>query len=873
MSSLSAFEIRQKFLDFFAEKEHKIVSSAPIVLKNDPTLLFTNAGMNQFKDYFLGNEEAAHPRIANTQKCLRVSGKHNDLEEVGVDTYHHTMFEMLGNWSFGDYFKKEAIAWAWELLTEVYKIDAKNLYITVFEGDEKDGLGRDDEAIEIWKKFVDEKRILLCNKKDNFWEMGDTGPCGPCSEIHIDLRSDAEKEAVSGKDLVNKDHPQVIEIWNLVFIQFNRSANGSLQALPNKHVDTGMGLERLTMALQGKKSNYDSDIFMPIIESIERLSRRKYTFSSSKEDVSFRVISDHVRTLIFTIADGQLPSNNGAGYVTRRILRRAIRYGFSFLEMKSPFIYQLFDDVSAVFNGFFPEIDAQRDLIVKVILEEEKSFLRTLDKGISRIDEFVSKNEQLVMPGKVAFELYDTYGFPVDLTALILEEYGRKIDISEFDKELQTQKNRSRNASTQSFDDWQVIHEIEKSDFIGYDQLESEVKIARTRRVTIKNKEQLQLVLDKTPFYAESGGQVGDIGIIFSKNERIEVLNTVKENNLIIHIVDALPTDFDVAFTAKVDKESRLNTARNHSATHILHYVLRKHLGKHVQQKGSLVNSDYLRFDFSHFEKIESADLRKIEVEANEFVRKNMALNEFRSIPIAEAQNMNAMALFGEKYGDEVRVIKFGDSVELCGGTHVKGSGEIGLIKILSEGSVAAGIRRIEAISGPRAFDYLHNLEHKIKQIEEKLKFPKDILKSIDNLLLNQTELTKELQVLKDEKTQAFKNNLSHEVEILPNGLKMIVNRNQLDAGSLKDLSFYFKETCDACVFISDANQKVSLHIALSEHAINSYNLQAPAMIKKVASLIQGGGGGQAFYASAGGKDVSNIAEVLHLLKQEIIEA
>jgi alanyl-tRNA synthetase len=724
-SSMTAQQIRQTFLDFFKEKGHAIVPSAPLVVKDDPTLMFTNAGMNQFKDIFLGNRPAKDVRVADTQKCLRVSGKHNDLEEVGVDTYHHTMFEMLGNWSFGDYFKAEAIAWSWELLTEVYKLEKDRLYVTVFEGDEKEGIPASSVALAEWRKLVPDERIVYGNKKDNFWEMGDTGPCGPCSEIHVDCRPDAERALIPGRDLVNNDHPQVIEIWNNVFIQYNRMKDGSLVSLPAKHVDTGMGFERLVRVIQGKSSNYDTDVFTPLITKISAISGVTYGATDSKQDIAIRVISDHIRAVSFAIADGQLPGNNGAGYVIKRILRRAIRYGFSFLNLHEPFMHQLVAVLADQMGDAFPELRAQRQLVEKVILEEENSFLRTLSKGIERFNAHVAAMKGTTVDGQFAFELYDTFGFPIDLTELMARERGLTVDTAGFDKGLAEQKERSRAVGTTDNSDWTMLQEG-MGQFVGYDELESTVRITRYRKVSSKGKEFYQLVLDRTPFYAESGGQVGDSGSLEAVGQRITIFDTKKENDLVLHYSTELPSDPSASFTAKVNTTKRADTAKNHSATHLLHAALREVLGTHVEQKGSLVNENYLRFDFSHFGKITDEEMQRVEAIVNARILENINLNERRNVPIAEAKALGAMALFGEKYGDSVRVITFDPkfSVELCGGTHVKATGEIGLLKVTSEASVAAGIRRIEAVTGSKALELLNDADRKLNDLKNLLKTP-----------------------------------------------------------------------------------------------------------------------------------------------------
>jgi alanyl-tRNA synthetase len=860
---MTSQEIRKQFIRFFESKDHKIVPSAPIVVKNDPTLMFTNAGMNQFKDYFLGNEVATNKRIADSQKCLRVSGKHNDLEEVGVDTYHHTMFEMLGNWSFGDYFKEEAIAWAWELLTEVYKLDKSNLYVTVFAGDENDGLKEDIEAKEFWKKHISEDRILSCGKKDNFWEMGDTGPCGPCSEIHIDLRSEEEKSKIAGKELVNADHPQVIEIWNLVFIEFNRNASGKLESLPAKHVDTGMGFERLTRSLQGKTSNYDTDIFTPLINQIETLTGLKYSFSDSKQDIAFRVIADHVRAVSFTIADGQLPSNTGAGYVIRRILRRAIRYAYSFLNVRNAFIFELVQILANQMGEFFPEIVKQKDLIAKIIKEEEESFLRTLERGINRFNEYNLKNPNTTIDGMFAFELYDTFGFPLDLTVLMANEIGKEVDLKEFDNQLKQQKERSKNAAETSSSDWVVLSNDDIEEFVGYDILQTEVKITKYREVKEKNKTYYQLVFNMTPFYPEGGGQVGDKGYIKQDNEKVEIFNTLKENNLIIHLAKKLPSKLDGKFLAVVNEEKREATQCNHSATHLLHQALREVLGTHVEQKGSLVNEEYLRFDFSHFQKVSDDEIAKVEQLVNQRIRKSFELEEKRSMPHKEALEMGAMALFGEKYGDTVRVIKFGESVELCGGTHVKNTSQIGLFKIVSEGSVAAGIRRVEAITGQKCDEYFKNEEATLQKIKELLKNPQDVLKAITALLEENQSLSKQLNYFVKQQADSEKKRIEEELKDI-NDSKFYAGEIAItDAAAIKDLAFQLKNKYDNLFLVlgNKNGDKVGLTIAIGDKLSKEKDLNAGKLIRDLAKHIQGGGGGQPTFATAGGKDVNGLGK------------
>lgn len=862
---MNSKEIRQTFLDFFKEKQHRIVPSAPMVVKDDPTLMFINAGMNQFKDVFLGNRAAKDIRVADTQKCLRVSGKHNDLEAVGVDTYHHTMFEMLGNWSFGDYFKKEAIEWAWELLVDVYKLDSNRLYATVFEGDETDKLEADTEAKELWKQFLPADRILRANKKDNFWEMGEQGPCGPCSEIHIDLRSDAERSEKDGKELVNADHPQVVEIWNLVFIQFNRKANGSLEDLSAKHVDTGMGFERLCMALQGKTSNYDTDVFKPLIDSICELSGVKYGASDNAQDVAVRVISDHIRAVSFAIADGQIPSNSGAGYVIKRILRRAVRYGYSFLGFKEGFMYKLVPILSEQMGGSFPELKAQEELIIRVIQEEEASFLRTLEKGIYRFNNYISGLNGKTIDGAFAFELYDTFGFPIDLTELMAREKDLYVDLQGFETGLKEQKERSRAATTSKSSDWTVLREDDREEFVGYDLLETEVFITRYRKVETKDKEFYHLVFNITPFYAESGGQVGDTGIIESDSEKVLILDTKKENDLIIHFCEKLPKDVRATFKAKVDKDKRQATVLNHSATHLMHAVLRDVLGTHVEQKGSLVNPEHLRFDFSHFSKVTDEELAEIETKVNERIRANIGLDEQRNVPINSAKEMGAMALFGEKYGDLVRVITFDKdfSVELCGGTHAKATGEIGLFKIISEGSVAAGIRRIEAITGAKALYKLNSSYDKINQLQSLLK-TKDPIKSIENLQTQVKELERKLQGLNTKAASGLKDELLAKA-IDKGDYKLIAERISLDdSAAIKNLCFDLKKENGLVALLGVvSNGKPGLHLVISQDLVNSKGWKAGEMIRSLAAHIKGGGGGQPSYASAGGVDVSGIEKAL----------
>ncbi|QSE96695.1 alanine--tRNA ligase [Fulvivirga lutea] len=856
--------VRQKFLNFFINKEHQIVDSAPLVNKNDPTLMFTNAGMNQFKDFFLGNEKSKYPRIADTQKCLRVSGKHNDLEEVGLDTYHHTMFEMLGNWSFGDYFKKEAIEWAWELLTEEYKLPKDRLYVTVFEGDKDDNLGLDQEAYDYWKAIIPEDRILYGSKKDNFWEMGDQGPCGPCSEIHIDLRSEDEIKAKPGKELVNNDHPQVVEIWNLVFMEFNRKASGELVSLPAKHVDTGMGFERLCMAIQNKKSNYDTDVFVPLINYLADKAGVKYG-SNEQIDIALRVISDHVRAITFAVADGQLPSNTGAGYVIRRILRRAVRYGFTFLNFKDPIIFELVDILDQQMGDVFNEVRAQKDFIKKVIEQEEASFLKTLDNGLKRIESIKSSISDKVIDGKTAFELYDTFGFPLDLTSLIARENGLSVDEKGFQEEMAKQKERSKADAVKETGDWTVLDKVEKVEFLGYDSLATQAKVIQYRTVKQKGNEVYQLVLDKTPFYAESGGQVGDNGYLESENERLKVLDTKKENDLIIHIVEKLPTQVDAEYTAIVNKSKRVDTMSNHTATHLLHHALREVLGTHVEQKGSLVNEKELRFDFSHFQKMSEEEITKVEQMVNQMIRENLALEEARNTPISEAKEMGAMALFGEKYGDFVRVIKFGESVELCGGTHVKATGNIGFFKIISESSIAAGVRRIEAITGKRAEDYVTEQVELINEVKNILKAPKDVKASIKQLVEEKSQLEKEIQKLHASKAGDLKKELlSSKKE--ENGLVKIISKVDLPSSdALKQISFELKNELSNLFLVLAANidGKPQISVVIGDELIKDKNLNAGTIVRELAQEIKGGGGGQPFYATAGGKDLSGLDRVV----------
>jgi alanyl-tRNA synthetase len=869
MQKMTSRQIRQQFLDFFQSKGHVIVPSAPMVVKGDPTLMFINSGMAPFKNWFLGNEAIKYPRVADTQKCLRVSGKHNDLEEVGVDTYHHTMFEMLGNWSFGDYFKQDAIAWAWELLTEVYQIPKDRLYVTVFEGDASENLEFDQEAYDIWKDRIAEDRILRGNKKDNFWEMGDTGPCGPCSEIHVDIRSDEDRSKVDGKTLVNNDHPQVVEVWNNVFMQYERKSDGSLVPLASKHVDTGMGFERLCMALQGVQSNYDTDVFTPLISKVEAISGLKYERTAEKRDVAMRVIADHVRAVAFAIADGQLPSSGGAGYVIRRILRRAIRYGYSFLGLKEPFMCQLVSVLAEEMGDFFPEIKSGQSLVSKVIREEEESFLRTLDKGIQLLDEIMRKTTGDVIDGKIVFELYDTFGFPADLTALIAGEGKKRIDQAGFEAELQKQKERSRAATKLETEDWVVLAEGEPA-FVGYDDMECDTKILRYRKIKAKGKESFQLVLSRTPFYAESGGQVGDQGRLVSPNEQITIADTKKENNLIVHFTDELPEHPEALFRAIVSVDRRENITANHSATHLLHEALREVLGTHVEQKGSLVSPDYLRFDFSHFSKMSDEEVERVETLVNERIRKNFPLEENRAMSIEDARKTGAMMLFGEKYGDVVRVIKFGDSIELCGGTHVRSTGEIGMFRIQSEGAVAAGVRRVEAISSNGAFNYINTELETLDQVRQALK-SKDVLKSIADLQARNAELQKQIEKFNKEKGAQVKQQLKAKISLVGD-VEFIAEHVDLEAAELKDVAFQLKGEHAKLfgMFASQSNGKATITCVISEALAAERNLNAGTIIRELAKEINGGGGGQAFFATAGGTNADGLANVLAKAKSYI---
>ena len=867
-------EIRQQFLDFFASKKHTIVPSAPMVLKNDPTLMFTNAGMVPFKEYFLGQKNATDKRIADSQKCLRVSGKHNDLEEVGKDTYHHTMFEMLGNWSFDDYFKKEAIDWAWEFLVDVLKIDKDCLYVSVFEGAEEDGLGFDQEAFNFWKQHISEDRIINGNKKDNFWEMGAQGPCGPCSEIHVDIRSAEEKANVSGKSLVNMDHPQVVEIWNLVFMEFNRKADGSLEKLPAQHVDTGMGFERLCMVLQNVQSNYDTDVFTPLIREVETITNNDYG-KNEEIDIAIRVISDHVRAVAFAIADGQLPSNTGAGYVIRRILRRAIRYGFTFLNTKEPFIYKLVNTLSKQMGPYFPELKAQKQLITNVIKEEENSFLRTLDQGLVLLDGIISNTKGTEVSGKKAFELYDTYGFPIDLTALILSEKGMTLNEEGFKSELEKQKNRSRAAAVVETDDWVVLYDDDdEEEFIGYDTLKAKVKITRYRKVSSKKDGDLyQLVFNMTPFYPEGGGQVGDKGYIEVANGNIiYIVNTKKENNLIIHFAENLPKDPTQTFNVIVDEKQRFRTACNHTATHLLHQGLREVLGTHVEQKGSAVHSKNLRFDFSHYSKLSVDELREVEDFVNARIDSKIPLKEFRNIPMETALEKGAMALFGEKYGDTVRAIQYGQSVELCGGTHVQNTSDIWHFKITSESAIAAGVRRIEAITSDATKDFYFENNRAFFEIKDFLKNSKNPLKAIIDLHEENTSLKKQIENLLKDKAKNLKGDLIHEVEAI-NGVNFLAKKLDLDQNSIKDLCFDLGNAIDNLFLLvgTESDGKAFLTCFISKNLVAEKDLNAGKVVRELGKLIHGGGGGQPFYATAGGRNPEGIEKALSEAKRYIL--
>ena len=862
---MTSKEIRSRYLDFFKSKSHIIVPSSPMVVKDDPTLMFTNAGMNQFKEYFLGHKAIQNKRVADTQKCLRVSGKHNDLEEVGMDTYHHTMFEMLGNWSFGDYFKKDAIEWAWEFLTKEMKIDKDSLYVTIFEGDQSEGLDRDTEAYDLWKNLLPEERIINGNKKDNFWEMGEQGPCGPCSEIHVDIRPKADREKISGLDLVNKDHPQVVELWNLVFMQFNRKANGSLENLPALHVDTGMGFERLCMVMQKTQSNYDTDVFRPLMQEIETITNNEYG-KDEKVDIAIRVIADHVRAVAFSIADGQIPSNTGAGYVIRRILRRAVRYGFTFLGTKKPFIYQLVDTLTKQMGTAFPELLRENKLISIVIKEEEHSFLRTLDQGLVLLENVIQNADSSIISGKKAFEMYDTFGFPKDLTALILRERGLDLDEAEFESELQKQKERSRAATKVETGDWIVLVEDDVQEFIGYDYLETKVKIARYRKTkTKKHGEFYQVVFNLTPFYPEGGGQDGDKGYLESSHgDLVYIVDTKKENNLVIHYIKNLPKDVHDTFKAVVDKKIRSYTEANHSATHLLHQALRTVLGTHVTQKGSMVHSRGLRFDFSHFSKVTTEELIQVENFVNARIREGLSLKEKRNIPLQIALDEGAIALFGEKYGDTVRTIKFGSSVELCGGTHVENTKDIWHFILLHEGAVASGIRRIEAITGEFAKDFFISNSNKFKEVKKVLQNTKDPLKSIAAIQEENSDLKKQIQILLKEKGKNLKTDLKNEISEM-NGINFLAKQVDLDANGIKDISFELGGEIDNLFLLLGTNQngKALLSCYISKDLVASKNLDAGKIIRELGTYIQGGGGGQPFFATAGGKNPDGLSEAL----------
>ena len=862
---MKSAEVRQQFLDFFASKTHKIVPSAPMVVKNDPTLMFTNAGMNQFKEYFLGNSVPKSVRVTDTQKCLRVSGKHNDLEEVGIDTYHHTFFEMLGNWSFGDYFKEEAIAWAWELLVDVYKIDPSILYVTVFEGHDGDGLTKDHDAYDFWKKILPEDRILLGNKQDNFWEMGEQGPCGPCSEIHVDMRTAEEKKTVSGASLVNMDHPQVLEVWNLVFIEFNRKADGSLEKLAAQHIDTGMGFERLCMVLQNKTSNYDTDVFMPLINEIEQKTKVAYG-KEEATDRAMRVIADHARTVYFAIADGQLPSNTGAGYVIRRILRRAIRYGYTFLDLKEPFIHTLVDRLEDQMGAVFPELTAQKDLARNVIREEEISFLKTLNQGLLLLDDLISKTKGKSLQGDQVFELYDTYGFPLDLTALIAREKGFEVDEVGFEKAMATQKERSRAASSSSAEDWTIVKDGAAEDFVWYDHLEHKVQLLRYRKInSVKSGEQFQLVLNATPFYPEGGGQVGDSGLLLDSNgETISVIDTKKENNLIVHYTKTLPQNVTDTFIAQVNVAERFRSECNHSATHLMHQALREILGTHVEQKGSMVQGSGLRFDFSHFSKLTSEEIKAVEVFVNSRINQKIKLEENRSVPVAEAMESGAMALFGEKYGDAVRTIRFGDSIELCGGTHVKNTADIWSFKIVSESAVASGIRRIEAITGEAVQAFFDTQESTLKSINESLKHPQDAIKAIGNLQAENALLKKEIESLSKLQTQIVKQELQTQLKT-GNGIEFLAVEVDLTPPAIKDLAFDLGQGKDNLflVLVTQKGGKPVISCYISKALVAERSMNAGTIVKELGKHIQGGGGGQPFFATAGGKNPEGIPAML----------
>ena len=868
---MKAQQIRAQFLDFFAAKNHKIVSSAPMVMKDDPTLMFTNAGMNQFKEYFLGNKKAKDTRVADTQKCLRVSGKHNDLEEVGKDTYHHTMFEMLGNWSFGDYFKKEAIAYAWEFLTEVMQIDKNDLYVTVFEGDDAEGLATDNEAITFWKAHIAPERILMGSKKDNFWEMGDQGPCGPCAEIHVDIRSAAEKAQVSGAELVNKDHPQVVEVWNLVFIEFNRKASGALEKLPEQHVDTGMGFERLCMVVQGVQSNYDTDVFTPLIREIE--TRTATAYGKNEEiDIAIRVIADHLRAVSFSIADGQLPSNNGAGYVIRRILRRAIRYGYTFLDQKEPFIFALVDTLTDQMGAAFPELKAQQNLIQNVIKEEEQSFLKTLAQGLVLLNQLIASNKGKELSGAKAFELYDTFGFPVDLTALILSENNMTLNEVDFDAEMEQQKARSRAAAQVETEDWIELRSDDEEEFVGYDTLKTTVRIVRYRKVTTKSGASFQLVFNLTPFYPEGGGQVGDKGYLEAPNGNVTyITDTKRENNLIVHVANQLPANLDATFTAVVDAQKRTATACNHTATHLLHQALQAILGDHVSQKGSMVRSGYLRFDFSHFAKLTQDELTSVEAFVNARIQEQINLEEHRNVPFQQAMDSGATALFGEKYGDTVRTIRFGESMELCGGTHVANTAELWHFTITSESAVASGIRRIEAVTSDEAKKLVYDQAAVVDELKVQLKNPKNLVQSVQALQDENSKLRKEIEQLNKQFVQQLISELGSNI-VVQNGKSVLLKEVQLDAAGMKDALFQLGQNRDdlVAVLASRKNDKPILSCYVSKAIAQNGTITANAIIKEIGQHIQGGGGGQPFFATAGGKNPDGISKALEAAKEFI---
>ncbi len=857
---MNSNHLRSLFLNFFSNKNHKILPSAPIVVKNDPSLMFTNAGMNQFKDFFLGTRQPDHPRVANSQKCLRVSGKHNDLEEVGHDTYHHTMFEMLGNWSFGNYFKEDAIKWSYEFLVKELHISPERLYATIFEGSEQENLGTDNEAAECWKKYLRQEQVLPGSKKDNFWEMGDTGPCGPCSELHIDIRPDEERIKTSGASLVNKDHPLVIEIWNLVFIQYNRKADGSLETLPSKHVDTGMWFERLCMVVQDKRSSYDTDLFRPIIDEISQITGKPYG-TDNNSDIAMRVVADHLRTLAFSIADGQIPSNNKAGYVIRRILRRAIRYGFSFLGQSEPFIHKLLPSLIRIMGEAYPELVAQQQHIKRVIREEEIAFLRTLETGIKMLDQIIERSDSKEIDGKIAFELYDTYGFPPDLTGLILREKGYTLNQEDFSEQMEAQKNRSRKDARVEAGDWTIVVNTKEEEFVGYDQLEAEVEITRYRKIKSKGKEMYQMVFNKTPFYAESGGQIGDTGTLTNGNEKIRIVNTLKENELNIHLTDRLPVNTGKSFRAIVDREKRMLTANNHTATHLLHDALKDVLGNHAEQKGSLVHYDYLRFDFSHFRKLSDEEISTIENLVNRKIRENISLEEQRKIPIEEAKAAGAISLFGEKYGNQVRTIRFGRSIELCGGTHADLTGQIGLFKITSESAIAAGIRRIEAITGARAEEWVNDHISKLTQIKSLLKSTGDPIKSVEQLIKEKARLEKQLDRFKMDQASSLKSVLLEKIKIVGNTSVITAKIDADSPGTLKDIAFRLKSEVQGLVLVlgAEVSGKAHLAVMVSEDIVESHNLKANEIIRSISGHIKGGGGGQTFFATAGGKDPAGI--------------